>query len=335
MKCISLTAFASIIAVLCAASVSAARLGNGLPWAADNRWAKNVPHGAISWYHHWEFGQVPEMPKNAEYVPTFWGPQKYNHWEKRKEEIAKLNSTHILAFNEPDIPSQANMTPSEAADLFMKELQPYAEKGINVSSPQLVYDMDWLKKFMHECGNRGCKVSFMALHWYGSYKDMDKLKNWVQNVHKEFNLPIWVTEYGITAKSNPTQEQVDNFVYKSMKWMANQDYITRAAWNGCYDIANPPDDFATPLNSMFNSGGSFRPLANIWIPALAAAGFSHNGNANGNMRRHHQMIKRTPAVKEDIEKRSSNEHEDKNRRKFVYSFGPGKNPKVDVKYPQM
>lgn len=334
MKFFSTFAAATSAVVVLSAAPASAKFGNGLPWAADNNWAKKIPEGAISWYHHWERGYVPQMPKGTEYVPTFWGPEKWDDWNQRKSEISKHNSKHILAFNEPDVASQANMSPDEAVSLFMKELQPYAEQGIRVSSPQMVFNMDWLNQFMDKCHSAGCNVSFMALHWYGSYKDMDKFQNWVKNVHKNFNLPIWVTEFGITAESNPSQDQVNKFADEAIKWMAKQDYVERAAWNGCYDISTPPDQYATPLNAMFNNGGSFRQLANIWLPALAAAGLHHKENhSSGNSRRHAQMIKRSPSFKAETAKR--NNKAEKKERKPLYSFGPGKKPLVRIAFPKL
>lgn len=290
MKFLStVTAVTSALAIICADSASA-KFGFGIPWGADNRWAKNIPDGVISWYHHWQMGYVAEMPKDVEYVPTFWGPQKYLDWEFRKAEISKFNSSHILAFNEPDVASQANLDPKTAAHLWMKELQPYALKGKNVSSPQMVYNMDWLEEFMDECSN--CKIGFMALHWYGSYKDMDLFKAWVQNVHQKFKLPVWVTEFGITSASKPSQQQVNDFASEAIQWLEAQDYVERAAWNGGYDVANPPDDYATPLNALFSSGGQFRSLANVWLPQLSIKLAQRNHQRRGHAL---HMVKRTRA----------------------------------------
>ncbi|WFD01502.1 hypothetical protein MOBT1_000168 [Malassezia obtusa] len=303
MKFLStVTVAATAIAVFCAESVSA-KPQFGIPWGADDRWAKKIPSGVISWYHHWEKGYVAQMPKHTEYVPTFWGPQKYAQWELRKGEIAKHNSSHILAFNEPDIPTQANLDPEAAVELWMKELQPYAEQGKNVSSPQMVWNLNWIQQFMDKCKARGCKVGFMALHWYGSYKDLDLLKQWIGQIYSRYHLPIWVTEFGVTADSNPTQQQVSQFARDAIQWMSTLPYVERVAWNGGYDIANPPDKFATPFNALFANGGQFRQLANVYLPTLStkiAAQKNQVNHAHGQghghgHKRHQHMVKRVPA----------------------------------------
>lgn len=88
-----------------------ARLRLGLAWGADNRWSKTIAKHNIEWYWHWQEGAVPEMPNNVEYVPNFWGPKYWGKWNDRKKEIKKYNSQRILAFNEPDIEGQSNMSP--------------------------------------------------------------------------------------------------------------------------------------------------------------------------------------------------------------------------------
>jgi len=258
-------AIASLVAALWAAVPVAADFAYGLPWAADNKWADSITKKTVSWYHHWEDGRVSTIPKNIEYVPMYWGPKKKNHWHHRKAEIRKHHPQYILAFNEPDVESQAGMTPKEAALEFMKELQPFAEKGINVSTPQMVYDIEWLENFMKHCKDEGCKISFIALHWYGGYQDLDAFTRWIETVYNKFKMPIWVTEFGLTAASEPSTAQVTEFMRKAIDWMSSKDYIERAAWNGCYDVHDPPDAFATRLNAFFSTGGSLRDTAHTWL----------------------------------------------------------------------
>ena len=75
-----------------------------------------------------------------------------------------LHIEHLLAFNEPDVKGQANIDPDTAVGLFMQELQPYARKGVKVSSPQMVWDLDWLSKFLNICHEAGRSISCLAIH---------------------------------------------------------------------------------------------------------------------------------------------------------------------------
>lgn len=275
-------AITSCFAALWAAAPVTAKFAYGVPWAADNRWAGSVTNKTVSWYHHWEDGPVSNIHKKVEYVPMYWGPKKKGDWHRRKAYIEKHKPKNILAFNEPDIESQAAMTPSEAVSEFMKELQPFADKGINVSSPQMVYDIGWLESFMDKCKAKGCKISFVALHWYGGYQDIDAFTRWIDTVYNKFKLPIWVTEFGVTAASNPNADQVKDFMEKAIDWMGSKDYVVRAAWNGCYNMHNPPDEFATPLNAFFNNGGALRDTAHTWLAGKSMIPLTENGNGDGN-----------------------------------------------------
>ena len=51
------------------------------------------------------------MASNIEFVPMNWGPKYAANWEKRIVQMNAVKPKHILAFNEPDVPTQANMTP--------------------------------------------------------------------------------------------------------------------------------------------------------------------------------------------------------------------------------
>ncbi|WFD35233.1 hypothetical protein MCUN1_002083 [Malassezia cuniculi] len=253
---------ATTLAILVFAQVEAAT--RGIPWASNDNWAGKLNTGLMRWYHHWQDGPVDALTR-LEFVPTYWGPSKMGDWKRRKREMNHNWPQNILAFNEPDIEGQANMDPEWAVEEFMNELQPYADRGVKVSSPQMVWDLDWLKQFMDSCNARGCKISYIALHWYGSWNDIKDLKKWVRRVHRQYNLPIWVTEFGITSKSHPSKEQVHQFQKEAMDWFDSQPYVHRAAWNGGYSISNPPDNFATPLNALFRSGGKLRQMAYSYI----------------------------------------------------------------------
>ena len=254
-----------IMAASLAVSSVLADFQYGLPWGGDSRWAASIAQKASSWYHHWENGLVHELG-HLEYVPTFWGPTKWSQWNKRKHEMNHLHIEHLLAFNEPDVKGQANIDPDTAVGLFMQELQPYARKGIKVSSPQMVYDLDWLSKFMNKCHEAGCSISFIALHWYGGPHDIEALKKWIRSVHDKFKMPIWITEYGLNAKSNPSDDDTIGFLAESLEWMSTQPYIHRVAWNGCYDVGSKPDSFISAKNAYFKDGaGTLRAIAHAWF----------------------------------------------------------------------
>ncbi len=175
----------------------------GLPWGCDPsciNGVKSTKNTDFRWYHHWQDTRVADLDKlGFEYVATFWGPTKWDKWNAVKAELSRGPlPKYMLAFNEPDVQGQSDLGPKAAAKLWMKEMQPWANKGVKVGSPQVCWNMQWLEQFMGECKKLGCKISFIALHWYGSWREFDKFTHWIESVHNEFGLDIWITEYGIT-----------------------------------------------------------------------------------------------------------------------------------------
>lgn len=101
--------------VLAIGLVSVAReaqaLERGLAWATNNEWAPAFTNSAITWYHHWQSSNVTQMASNIQYVPMDWGPQYASLWAKRQVQMKAHQPKYLLTYNEPDVDSQANMTP--------------------------------------------------------------------------------------------------------------------------------------------------------------------------------------------------------------------------------
>lgn len=147
----------------------------------------------------------------------------------------------------------------------MQELEPYRKKGIKVSSPQIVWNVSWMDKFLKALRAKGGDVDFMAVHWYGSANELQQLKNWISKIHSRYNKAVWLTEYGVTQKSHPSQATVKNFNAQATEWLRSTGYVKRAAWLGCFAVNNPPDSFAAARNAFFNSGGSLRKWSNWYV----------------------------------------------------------------------
>lgn len=130
----------------------------GLAWGTNDNWGYEVNQGLFKWYWHWQDGVVSQFSGKLEFVPCFWGPKYSTHWEHRKNEMSKHLPKALLGFNEPDISGQSNLSPSDAASLWMKEIQPWKAKGVRLGSPQIVWDQNWLSSFMSSCKKKGCTV---------------------------------------------------------------------------------------------------------------------------------------------------------------------------------
>lgn len=113
----------------------------------------------ITWFYGWSYNF--EATRQMDYVPMFLGKCT----PKGVEEVTgkKLVNT-VLAFNEPNVLSQTNMSVEDALDQYPLILK----TGLRVGSPVCGEGKwkTWLKQFMDGCELRGYRVDFIVTHWY-------------------------------------------------------------------------------------------------------------------------------------------------------------------------
>lgn len=236
----------------------------GLAWAVDNTWAPTIADKPkIKWFHHWADGPVDEM-SDIEFVPTYWGTKANDKWYQRVAEMKKKQPQHLIGFNEPDIDSQSNMSPGEAAGVWMDQIHPWGQKGVKLVSPQVAFDLDWLDSFLKNIRSQGGWVDAIAIHWYGDFKDISSFKSFVQKAHDRFGLPIWIPEVGITTASGASEGDCLNFMKEALGWLESQSYVDRVAWFGAFPQSSPPDGFATGNNALFYAKNSLTSLGNYY-----------------------------------------------------------------------
>ncbi|CCF53816.1 uncharacterized protein UHO2_00906 [Ustilago hordei] len=261
-----LSALLSVVALM---PLSAQAAQRGLAWGTNDNWGSSIAKGLITWYWHWQDGPNSRFNGKLEFVPCYWGPKYNSQWKQRKQEMNANVPKALLAFNEPDISGQSSLDPTTAANLWMQEIQPWKKRGVRLGSPQIVWNQDWLQSFMNICKSKGCTVDFIAIHWYGRWDDMAGFKRYVTSIRNRFNLPIWITEYGVTSASGGSQQQVKQFHMDATNWLNSQSYVERSSNFGSFSYNSPPDAYGSRLNALFNGDGSLRDMAYwyIWTSA--------------------------------------------------------------------
>ncbi|KAE8215791.1 hypothetical protein CF327_g972 [Tilletia walkeri] len=229
----------------------------GICWGMDDRYANQLEGSKLSWYHHWQDGPVSGLnAQGAEYVPMFWGARHSGLWNQRKASFGNRLPKHIIAQNEPDVKSQANVDPYTAAADWARELGPYQKKGVKITTPQIVYDVNWMGTFYNELKKKGYTPDIVALHWYGGSNQIDSFKAYIQKVHSRFpNQPIWITEMGVTRTGAGSQSEVLQFQREVMSFVNSVGYVKRVAWIGAFVQGQAYDNFMSNLNGFFHSGG--------------------------------------------------------------------------------
>ncbi|MFD9326758.1 glycosyl hydrolase [Streptomyces sp. NPDC060065] len=189
-----------------------------------------------SWYFNWASttGTVAR-PNGVDYVPMIWGPGSVTDAELGQ---AAKEGKELLGFNEPDLGTQANLTPEQALDLWPR----LESTGLRLGAPAVATGGDlaggWLDRFMQGAAQRGLRVDFIPLHWYGADFGPDaanQLRGYLQAVHDRYHKPIWLTEYGLIDFSKgtpryPSEQEQTDFIKSAGQMLNSLDFVERYAW---------------------------------------------------------------------------------------------------------
>lgn len=200
------------------------------------------------WFYNWATTKEDvRPPAGVEYVPMIWGAKTVT-----PENLAAVRGqgTTLLGFNEPDLAEQSNLSVEQALDLWPR-LQ---ATGMRLGSPAVAHSGDqaggWLDRFMAGARERGLRVDFIALHWYGSDfgpAAVGHLKGYLDAVHARYGLPIWLTEFSLMDFSGggvryPDPQELADFAGASSRMLEGLPHVERYAW-----FALPADKPGTGL----------------------------------------------------------------------------------------
>jgi hypothetical protein len=197
------------------------------------RLADSIRDVGAGWYYDWSPSN-DDVPAAADFVPMMWGANSVNDADLA---AARRSGTTLLGFNEPEDVEQSNVSVEQALELWPR-LQ---ETGMRLGSPAVAgnahHPDGWLHKFMTGARQRGLRVDFITLHWYGEDFSIDAVRHlmeYVDAVHDHYGLPIWVTEFGLInfrkEPRYPTAEQATTFIREATKELEAASYVERYAW---------------------------------------------------------------------------------------------------------
>lgn len=184
----------------------------------------------VSWAYNWD-STSSLLPIAFEYVPMLWGigVDHTESWDSAVSSAVASGSTHLLSFNEPDHPDQANISPGIAAAGYMRFIQPYANKA-KVGAPAVTnggapMGLAFLKSFLIACLD--CTIDFVPIHWYGLASNVDYFKSHIKSARDAAGgRPIWITEFGAAGS---IEEQI-TFLQEVIPWLDDTDYVERYAY---------------------------------------------------------------------------------------------------------
>ncbi|KAM0486151.1 hypothetical protein ACHAPX_000853 [Trichoderma viride] len=184
------------------APVSAGHFGRGM--AFNDGLLANV-YGALSgkmgWAYNWGF-YPSGIDSQFSYIPTLWSPapEHSNGFADQVETLLSSGTKAIFSFNEPDIASQANMSPSDAASAHQQWLNKYSGRALvgapavsNSGSPG--QGADWLKQWVAACAGN-CNFDFVNMHWYSPASAIDTFFSQIEAVSQAGGgKPVMITEF--------------------------------------------------------------------------------------------------------------------------------------------
>jgi len=169
-------------------------------WVSKKGWggSSDISNTAPLWWYDW--GNSPSSseessagsPLDREYLPMKWSSSSGTSSIKNMQ-----NSTCVLGYNEPDNPSQADMTTNQAITDWPNMMQ----WGLRVGAPAVSSSgvtgqgLDWLYAFMNQATNLGYRVDFIPIHYYQCDWTTMQFSNYLAGVYQTTGKPVWVTEW--------------------------------------------------------------------------------------------------------------------------------------------
>jgi len=216
--------------------------------------------GTVSWAYNWVFTTDTGLPSGIEYVPMLWGTSFFGGWLSGIETILSSGSDYIMGFNEPDMASQANMSPSEAAGYYMQYITPFSGSAKLISPAVTSSSSDgeglsWFEEFMTDCSS--CNITGLAVHWYGdSIDDFTSFVDDAVSTASTYGLEeVWITEFALSADTSGVVDQstTADFVTQAVTYMDAQSSVTRYAYFMCAEDYLLTDGALNSVGSAYTS----------------------------------------------------------------------------------
>lgn len=220
------------------------------------------------WAYDWS--ATPPPAGGPAWVPMVWGAGSVSPSTIAALRAARRSGQahYLLGFNEPDLSSQANMTPEQATNLW-----PQLERtGLRLGSPAPASPDDgWLARFMALAHARRLRVDFVALHFYQDFTDPNavaSLRRELVAIHREYGKPIWVTELGTVdirswhepMQRTPTEALARSYMRRVFAMLDSLRFVQRYAW--FTDECSSSSDCR--FSSLFRADGMLTPLGKTY-----------------------------------------------------------------------
>lgn len=199
--------------------------------------ARNVDAGnwGVSWYYNWSITKHNFTSfRDLQFVPMMWTTAPTD-----KQEISvlpKLGYKYVLAFNEPDLEEQSNISVEDAVE----GMKAFMNQDIYVGSPATAlcppWSDDWFVPFMKQMKKEKMDVDFIPIHHYWNWWNEEGVLAFLDLVDKTWEMyhkPIWITEFaisGVPYRTKQMRQSVIDYMKGVIPELDKRDYVERYSW---------------------------------------------------------------------------------------------------------
>lgn len=199
----------------------------------------------LSWGYNWSPTAGGSL-SGLNYVPILQGLMSYwtDGWNSAAQASLDSGSTHLLSFNEPDNPNEANIDPQTAISGYKTYMMPFAgNSSIKLGAPAVSnngsleatgdYGLSWLATFLAGSQSAGYQIDVVPIHWYANCNatSLAVQVNAAYKLAQHYGFTdakVWITEFGISDGSSDAD--ISSFLQEIMPWLDSQDYVERYSY---------------------------------------------------------------------------------------------------------
>jgi len=247
---------------------------------------------------------------NYEFVPMIWSPNiGGTNINGNIDKVLALESNfgvhvdYVLGFNEPELPTQSNVSVESALENWKIMTDRFSGTDIKLVSPAVsgggairVNDPNrpdgWLTEFMDEVENRNAdadpdndlQVDVIAYHFYSvafnGTSEANKLIAQIDDLWARYRRPIWITEFAGTSFSldNPVHSVEERtafnreFLDALIPQFDARDYVERVSWWQFGALGRPYSRLSTVSNGVYTPS----PIGEAYMRTTLDAGQTYN-----------------------------------------------------------
>lgn len=192
--------------------------------AWDYNWGNSTNENAALWFD----------ANDIEYCPMCWNGN-YDTNKIRAYVAAHPKTKYLLAFNEPNLTDQANMTPAKAAELWLPVVALAKELHLKLVAPAMNYGtlagysdpIKWLDEFFEQPNVNIKDIDAISVHCYMA--SPSAVQGFIERFRK-YNKPVWLTEF-CAWDPKPASDQVQmDYMCAVLHYLENEPLVERYAW---------------------------------------------------------------------------------------------------------